>query len=940
MPEKVHKKFGDEPGGSTSAPVDGNTSAGAPSPSKPSSTKGNARTGGRKKLQVDKPKPSIDAKASKDSDKKGTRKRQADPDSAKDERARKSPKLESKPRQSDTKSSNFHGKPQRQGPSAQELQKIAKDLDANRKNLPVWLKKMDIRWGLRNHDILLVTGETGSGKSTQIPQFLYTEPWCKRETVKVTNKDGKQVEVAVGGMIAVTQPRRVAAITLAQRVAAELGSPLNKTGEPGKVGYSVRFDSCVPPGTKIKFVTEGTLLQEMLTDPYLRKYSAVIVDEIHERSVDVDLIAGFLRQLVHGDKKGRGGAPLKVIVMSATFDLGGLEAFFSIPGTHPGGYEPGKNHGRIIAPHILEQEKARELAESLKTGEMKATETKIAEIKVAETKVVEAKIGGESDESRRSSLESFSSWGGFSEDNNGENSSTSPPKDQADGVDATKNSIQASNKSTSGDGPSSTTAKPPKPKARPGVPEEDISENGVAIEYIRGRQYPVETLFDADPIEDYMLAMLQTILDLHIHEPLPGDILAFLTGQDEIESLKSQLEHYGEKLLNTVPKMQIMPLYGSLSPAAQQAAFMKVDQRFTRKIVLATNIAETSVTVAGVRYVVDCGKVKVKKYRPHLGMESLLVQNISRTSALQRMGRAGREAKGKCHRIYTMGELKEFDEDECPEILRCDVLEAVLKMKARGVDDVLNFPLMDMPDSHTMQKALVHLYVMGALDLESQLTKTGKMMASFPLPAVYGRVVIAAAEAGCLLETIDIVACLTSDSEVFLQPKSEEQNEAIKENRNDIYRREGDIITLLTTIERYASEATDRKAWCEKRFVSPRAMKLALDIRKQLRQLCHKFKLLDEMPPPDPQPFEPITPEMAETVLKTFLKAFITKTAVLADDGGYNTTYGKQKVLIHPSSVLYGRKMEAILFLEHVYTTKNYAKKISAIQADWIGEAV
>ncbi|PMD25209.1 P-loop containing nucleoside triphosphate hydrolase protein [Hyaloscypha hepaticicola] len=702
-----------------------------------------------------------------------------------------------------TSNSNGNGNGIQERSNLQHLRKLAAQLEKVRRDLPIWSKISDIRWALRHNDVLLLNGETGSGKSTQVPQFLCTEPWCKKQIAKIINQDGKEEDVAVGGMVVITQPRRVAAITLAHRVAREMGSPLVK-GVQGAVGYSVRFETLVPIGAKIKFVTEGMLLQEMLHDPNLRKYSAVIVDEIHERSVDVDLLTGFLRHIIHGDKKGRGGVPLKLVVMSATLDLGGIEAFFANPSLRPK-YKP-------------------------------------------------------------------------------------------------------------------------------------VSENGVAVEYVQGRQHEVEVFYELDPVPDYLHNVLQTILRLHVKEPLPGDILAFLTGQEEIETLQTQLEGYAGNLVKTLPKMKIMPLHGSLPAQVQQEVFDKVKEHFTRKIVLATNIAETSVTVSGVRFVVDCGKAKVKQYRPRLGMESLLAKPISRVSAIQRAGRAGREAKGKCFRVYTEQDYLHLEQDDLPEILRSDVIEAVLKMKARGVSDVLTFPLMDSPNLLSMEKALLQLHMMGALDDSGELTDAGSKMASFPLPAAYSRVLIAAAEpeVNVLLEVIDIISCLTTDSEIFLQPKSEEERDGMESNRNDILDRRGDVITLLNTMQKYAAENADRTGWCRRRLISIRALKMALAIRKQLRQLCFQQKLLKELPPPDPLPVESISPGRAECILKSFLKAFGTRTALLAPDGTYITTVGRNNISIHPSSVLYGQRIEAIMFLEHVFTAKSYGKKVSVVQANWV----
>ncbi|KAJ0357814.1 hypothetical protein COL154_009758 [Colletotrichum chrysophilum] len=661
---------------------------------------------------------------------------------------------------------------------------------------------------MRQSDVLLLVSETGSGKSTQVPQFLVKEPWCKRQTVSI---EGER-ECSVGGMIAVTQPRRVAATTLAHRVSREAGTPLGESRE-GMVGYSVRFDHQVPKGTKIKFLTEGMLLQELLRDPSLRQYSAVVVDEIHERSVDVDLVSGFLKQILTSDRKGRGGIPLKVVVMSATADVERIQGFF-------------------------------------------ATEKPAADSESMEI-------------------------------------------------------------------------------------DEEKHKSSVEVLKIQGRQFPVKTIHTPKPVPDIQESLLKTIFKLHTEEPLPGDILAFLNGQEEIESMQSLIEEYAATLDSNIPKVKVLPLFGQLSMEGQHAAFKPVKGR-TRKIVLATNIAETSVTVPGVRYVVDGGKAKVKQFRARLGMESLLAKPISKSSAIQRTGRAGREGPGKCFRLYTEGTFGTLEETDLPEILRIDVLGAVLTMKARGIDDILGFPLMDTPDIDAIERALVSLHLLGALADDGAITEAGRRMAGFPVSAPLGAVLLASAkpEFDCVLEAIDVISCITSGDDIFHQLQSEEQREEIEELRKELYRREGDILTYLTTMQQYAAENADRIEWCKKRKVNIRNMKTALNIRKQLRSLCLKEGLLSEAPPPDPQPFSPLAPEQAEALLKCFLRGFVSKTAVLAPDASYVTSQGKHVVAIHPSSVLHGQKREAIMFLEHVFTQKNYAKKVSVIQANWIVEAL
>ncbi|KKY38360.1 putative atp-dependent rna helicase [Diaporthe ampelina] len=679
-----------------------------------------------------------------------------------------------------------------------------RDLLRVREQLPIWKHRDEIRDGLRTNDVLIVAAETGSGKSTQVPQFLFTEEWCRKQTVKVRSGDNRANDASVGGVIAITQPRRVAATTLAHRVSNEAGTPLRQTSgsREGLVGYSVRFDHNVPRGTKIKFLTEGMLLQELLRDPHLRQYSAVIVDEIHERSVDVDLLSGFLKQIISGDKSGRGGIPLKVVVMSATANVGKIQSFFTV-----------ENATGALMPATLE---------------------------------------------------------------------------------------------------------------------------------IPGRLYPVELIHTPKPVPDIQDALLKTIFKIHTEQPCPGDILAFLTGQEQIETAQKIIDDYAKTLDPKVPKLVPVPLFGQMSIEAQQKAFQPVKGRVVRKVVLATNIAETSVTVPGVRYVVDTGKAKVKQFRVRLGMESLLAKPISKSSAIQRTGRAGREAAGKCYRLYTEEGFQSLKDADLPEILRVDALGAVLTMKSRGIIDIYDFPLMDTPDDEAFDKALLHLHILGAISDDGSITEMGKKMASFPVTAPYGRVLLAAADPkyDCLLEAIDIISCLTAGEDIFHQLRSEEERENVEEHRKEVYRREGDLLTYLTTIQQYTAENTDRAEWCRRRKINVRVMRQALNVRKQLRGLCLKEKMLSEAPEPDPQPFNPMSPDRAELLLKCFLKGFSVKTAILAPDASYVTTQGKHVVAIHPSSVLHGQKKEAIMFLEHVFTTKNYAKKVSVVQSNWIMEAL
>jgi ATP-dependent RNA helicase DHR2 len=345
---------------------------------------------------------------------------------------------------------------------------VLKPLDAKRaallearKQLPIWSQAEKIRQGLRGEkDVLLLVGETGSGKSTQVPQFLLDETWCQK-------------------CIAITQPRRVAAISLARRVADEMGTPLGSSSPASKVGYSVRFDVSTSPSTRIKFLTEGMLLQEMLRDPWLRQYSSVIVDEVHERSVNVDLILGFLRNLVSGDQKGRKGQRMKVVVMSATADIDSLYKFF--------------DSASVAEPTRVESAKS---------------------------------INDDS---------SGESWAGVSSaDEQSVKKKGQLPLFNGTKLDDSSDAID--NK---------------------GQAMENLAKSSgrITICYVKGRQYEVKLQYLSQPTLDFQESALQAIFELHMHEPLPGDILVFMTGQDTVEGLERLVNEYAATMDAKYPKV-------------------------------------------------------------------------------------------------------------------------------------------------------------------------------------------------------------------------------------------------------------------------------------------------------------------------------------------------------------------------------------------------
>lgn len=339
------------------------------------------------------------------------------------------------------------------------------------------------------------------------------------------------------------------------------------------------------------------------------------------------------------------------------------------------------------------------------------------------------------------------------------------------------------------------------------------------------------------------------------------------------------------------------------------------------------------------RHVIDCGKSKIKQFRPQLNLDSLLVKPVSQSAAIQRKGRAGREAAGTCYRLYTEKDYLTLQKDTTPEILRCDLSAALLTMKARGVQDVLNFPFLDPPPRESLEKALLLLFQLGALNDTGEISEVGLQIAKLPLAPTLGCCIVEAAkeERNCVEEVMDIVSALSVEN-VFLNVITEEKREEAEVARRELFRREGDHLTLLAAVQAYANEHSDRKAWCEKRFVSHRAMQNVMDIRKQLRALCQGLKLFS----PSPIAAEPASSSEAvsNSVLLSLLRGFAPNTARLMPDSSYRTMVGNQTVSIHPSSVLFGKKVEAIVFSEFVFTNRSYARGVSAVRLDWVVEGL
>lgn len=457
--------------------------------------------------------------------------------------------------------------------------------------------------------------------------------------------------------------------------------------------------------------------------------------------------------------------------------------------------------------------------------------------------------------------------------------------------------------------------------------------NDAPLLAVPGRTHPVEIYYTPEYQKDYLDSAIRTVLQIHATEG-EGDILLFLTGEEEIEDACRKISLEGDELIREqgCGPLSVYPLYGSLPPHQQQRIFDKAPESYNgkpgRKIIVSTNIAETSLTIDGIVFVVDPGFSKQKVYNPRIRVESLLVSPISKASAQQRAGRAGRTRPGKCFRLYTEEAYKkELIEATYPEILRCNLSSVVLLLKKVGVNDLVHFDFMDPPAPETMMRALEELNYLAVLDDEGELTSLGKLASNFPLDPLLSVMLIGSADHKVSNEILTIVSLLNVPN-VFVRPAN--ARKYADEAKLQFADQSGDFVTLLNVFNEFliAKEAGNINSWCRDNFVSYRTLQQSVNIRKQLERLMNNFDI-------------PIISTEIENkkfnkyITRALLGGFFMQVAIKSGKN-YKTVDG-QDVLVHPSTVL-PTSPEYILYNELVLTSKTYIRTVHAVKGDELRE--
>jgi len=441
--------------------------------------------------------------------------------------------------------------------------------------------------------------------------------------------------------------------------------------------------------------------------------------------------------------------------------------------------------------------------------------------------------------------------------------------------------------------------------------------------FIPGRTFPVDIQYSKSPCEDYVDSAVRQVLAIHVSQG-PGDILVFMTGQEDIE-VTCELVAERLNLLNDPPKLSILPIYSQM-PADLQAKIFDRAAPGVRKVIVATNIAETSLTVDGIMYVVDSGFSKLKVYNPKMGMDTLQITPISQANASQRAGRAGRTGPGKAFHLYTERAFRdEFYIQTIPEIQRTNLANTVLLLKSLGVKDLLDFDFMDPPPQDTISTSLFDLWALGALDNLGGLTELGSKMTCFPMDPSLAKLVITSCDYGCSEEMLTIVSMLSVPS-VFYRPK--ERMEEADAAREKFFDPSSDHLTLLHVYQQWSANGR-KDNWCVRHFLHPKALRRAEEIRNQLKDIMSSQKM------------ELVSAGYnTEIIRQCICSGYYHQAAKRKGLGEYVNLRTSVAIQLHPTSALYnsGDPPDYVVYHELILTSKEYMSTVTAVDAHWLAD--
>ncbi|NRA42728.1 MAG: ATP-dependent RNA helicase HrpA, partial [Pseudomonadales bacterium] len=618
--------------------------------------------------------------------------------------------------------------------------------------LPISLHQAKIKSLIAEHQVVVIAGETGSGKTTQIPKIA--------------------LELGLGrqGKIAHTQPRRVAATAVARRLAEELGVSLGSA-----VGYQIRFQDNSSDQSLVKLMTDGVLLAEIAHDRFLEQYDCIIIDEAHERSLNIDFLLGYLRQIL--PKR----PDLKVIITSATIDTDRFaQHFFDAP-----------------------------------------------------------------------------------------------------------------------------------------------------VVQVEGRSFPVDIVYQLaeDATEQLVLAdaVIQALTDIASEEREQqryqnGDVLVFLPGEGEIRELSKQLRHFDDN------QLEVLPLYARLSAQEQQKILSANPHNHIRRVVLATNVAETSLTVPGIRYVIDSGLARVSRYSHRSKVQQLPVEKISQAAANQRAGRCGRVAAGVCYRLYSAADFDHREPFTQPEIQRTNLSQVILQMQSLRIGDVSDFPFLEPPDKRLVNDGFKQLFEIGALQQNRKITPLGRKLAKLPIDPALARIVIQADKESCLAEILIIVAALAiQDPREYPQDKREQAQQ-----KHSVYKHpESDFLALLklwqlTEEQRQALSKNQFKRWCSKHFLSPQRLHEWRELHRQLLGIIRDMQFTQNRQAAD-----------AMQIHRALLSGFITQLGFQHQPRVFLGTRNRE-FRIFPSSYVGRKAPKWIMSAQLIETSQLFAHKVGKIEPEWV----